>query len=435
MSITSKATHASSISYMDLYARWEASNWSAVDIDFSRDRDDWLRMDELQRDAILWLCSLFYTGEDQVTDDLGPFAGALEREEQLYVLTTQQVDEARHSVFFHRFFSEVVGQTGDLTQTLQRARLQARRNTAFATVFDHLDQVTGRLRRRQTPRALAAAVTNYHLIVEATIAQQGQALLVEHMCKDRLPGLRAGLTRVEQDERRHIAFGLKVLDDLLKEHPVQARAGIYDTLSVLGPHLAGLIYPPRPEYLQVFGIDRRDVLAAGFRSLTTKLSSVGLPASEIPSWVIPLPLNDPSEIADHILELEHRGVIATPYPSADVAPEAFDEQALELLAGAIARSTAPRRPLRLQVHMRDHHRDFAFVIAPGNDPAPIAVTAATDVRLSATATDFVALARGNGGVPTSLRVTGSAAGVLALPKLFPAASVALRGRLRHALRR
>ena len=57
---------------------------------------------------------MFFHGEDAVADDLAPFIDAAPLEEQKYFLATQQVDEARHSVFFHRFMHEVV-ERGDGT--------------------------------------------------------------------------------------------------------------------------------------------------------------------------------------------------------------------------------------------------------------------------------------------------------------------------------
>ena len=47
---------------------------------------------------------MFFFGEDSVTDNLSPYIDAAPKEEQKYFLATQQVDEARHAVFFHRFF-------------------------------------------------------------------------------------------------------------------------------------------------------------------------------------------------------------------------------------------------------------------------------------------------------------------------------------------
>ena len=99
-----------SISYADLYARWESGNWRATEIDFTQDAIDWHeKLTDDQRRAALWLYTLFFHGEDSVTDNLSPYIDAAPLEEQKYFLTTQQVDEARHAVFFKRFMHEVVG--------------------------------------------------------------------------------------------------------------------------------------------------------------------------------------------------------------------------------------------------------------------------------------------------------------------------------------
>src|SRR5437763_10380373 len=99
------------ISYQDLYARWEKGNWSATELDFSQDAEDWREhMSPEQRQAALWLFVLFFHGEDSVADNLSPYIDAAPLEEQKYFLATQLVDEARHAVFFKRFIDEVVGQ-------------------------------------------------------------------------------------------------------------------------------------------------------------------------------------------------------------------------------------------------------------------------------------------------------------------------------------
>ena len=69
----------------------------------------WEALSEIQRKSALWTYSMFFYGEDSVTDNLSPYIDAAPKEEQKYFLATQQVDEARHSVFFHRFFKEVIG--------------------------------------------------------------------------------------------------------------------------------------------------------------------------------------------------------------------------------------------------------------------------------------------------------------------------------------
>ena len=104
---------ADAVSYDDLYARWERGNWRATEIDLTRDRVDWeQRLTPEQRRSALWLYALFFHGEDSVTDNLSPYIDAAPREEQKYFLATQQVDEARHAVFFARFMHEVCGVGG-----------------------------------------------------------------------------------------------------------------------------------------------------------------------------------------------------------------------------------------------------------------------------------------------------------------------------------
>src|ERR671937_1872084 len=102
------------ISYTDLYKRWERGNWRASEIDFAGDRVDWqAKFSDLERRAALWNYAMFFHGEDSVASTLSPYIDAAPREEQKYFLTTQQVDEARHAVFFSRFMHEVCGIGGD----------------------------------------------------------------------------------------------------------------------------------------------------------------------------------------------------------------------------------------------------------------------------------------------------------------------------------
>src|SRR3954453_20801582 len=103
---------ADQITYDDLYRRWEEGNWKSTEIDFSEDRKGWEALSEIQRKSALWTYSMFFYGEDSVTDNLSPYIDAAPKEEQKYFLATQQVDEARHTVFFARFFDEVMGGPG-----------------------------------------------------------------------------------------------------------------------------------------------------------------------------------------------------------------------------------------------------------------------------------------------------------------------------------
>src|SRR3954451_11549715 len=185
------------VTYEDLYARWERGNWRAMEIDFSEDRRQWHEVfSEHERRAALWNYAMFFVGEDAVTDDLSPFIDAAPREEQKYFLTTQQADEARHAVFFHRFMHEVVGQgDGTVASALEATRPEL--TWGFVKTFEMLDRVTGELRRDRSRAALARAVAMYHVVVEATLAQPGQHFITAYLdARELLPGFRAGMPNV-----------------------------------------------------------------------------------------------------------------------------------------------------------------------------------------------------------------------------------------------
>ena len=136
------ASPLDNISYQDLYARWERGNWRATEIDFSVDREQWQsQFSDLEREAALWNYSLFFWGEDAVADGLSPYIDAAPLEEQKYFLATQQVDEARHAVFFKRFMEEVVGIGGTTGEALDAIKPQL--TWGFMKVFDRLETHVG----------------------------------------------------------------------------------------------------------------------------------------------------------------------------------------------------------------------------------------------------------------------------------------------------
>src|SRR5690349_10669812 len=203
------------VGYEDLYARWERGHWRATELDFSEDRRQWHEVfSDHERRAALWNYAMFFHGEDAVADDLAPFIAAAPREEQKYFLATQQVDEARHAVFFKRFMHEAVG-LGDGTVAGGLAAVEPELTWGFRKTFALLDEVTDHLRRDRSRTALARAVTMYHVVVEALLAQPGQHFISDYLQRrDLLPAFREGMHKVAHDEQRHIGFGVKLLHDL-----------------------------------------------------------------------------------------------------------------------------------------------------------------------------------------------------------------------------
>src|ERR1700754_191779 len=248
------AVAADRISYEDLYERWEKGNWRATEYDFAQDRVDWHeRFSDIQRRAALWNYAMFLHGEDSVADNLSPYIDAAPREEQKYFLATQQVDEARHAVFFKRFMHEVAG-VGDGTMA----------------------------------GGLAAASALSHRIVEATLAQSGQHFITGYLeRRDALPGFYGGMRNVEFDEQRHIGFGVKLLYDLQREDP-ECRDAVEELLREVLPWALAVFVPPGwdERYATAFGFELLDIYEMGIASLESKLRAAGMPLDEMR---LPLP--------------------------------------------------------------------------------------------------------------------------------------------------
>src|SRR5437660_5889575 len=135
------------ITNSDLDARWERGNWRATELDFTEDARQWREdFTDFEREAALWNYCLFFWGEDAVADNLSPFIDAAPLEEQKYFLTTQQVDEARHAVFFKRFMHEVCG-IGDGSMASGLSAIKPQLTVGFRKIFERLDTMAEELRK------------------------------------------------------------------------------------------------------------------------------------------------------------------------------------------------------------------------------------------------------------------------------------------------
>src|SRR5438132_3864381 len=273
------------ISYSDLYTRWERGNWRATELDFTEDARQWREeFTEFERRAAMWNYCLFFWGEDAVADKLSPYIDAAPLEEQKYFLATQQVDEARHAVFFKRFMHEVCGVgEGSMASGLQAIKPQL--TVGFRRIFDRLDTMADELRADRSRCKLAAAVALYHILIEASLAQPGQHFICSYLEeREQLPAFREGMENIAADEQRHIGFGVKLLSDLAREDPVGVPAAVAGLLRETTRYTSQVLMPPGwdERYITVFNATFDTVGVEGLTSLTTKMRSAGMPIESLP---------------------------------------------------------------------------------------------------------------------------------------------------------
>ena len=232
----------------------------------------------------MWNYCLFFWGEDAVADNLSPYIDAAPLEEQKYFLTTQQVDEARHAVFFKRFMQEVCD-VGDGSMASGLAAIKPQLTVGFRKIFDRLDLMADELRADHSPAKLAAAITLYHVVIEASLAQPGQHFICSYLEeRDQLPAFREGMENIAADEQRHIGFGVKILSDLNREDPVRVPKAVAKILREVTRYTQQVLMPPDwdERYVTVFNSTFDSVGVEGLMSMTTKLRSAGMPIDSLP---------------------------------------------------------------------------------------------------------------------------------------------------------
>jgi ribonucleoside-diphosphate reductase beta chain len=279
-------------SFADFYHRWEHQQWQATEIDLTQDARDWAEIPAVVRDQLQGTMAGFYQGEESVTRNLAPLLLAAVTVPQEVFLSTQIIDEARHLVFFERYFKEVIGMHGDAQAHLELFRpdySQWYANLFFSEDLG-LDGRADRLRQNPDDRGLyAETVTLYHLVLESGLALLGQRFLLD-LCRGlgKLPGFYEGFMAVTRDESRHVGGGVRILRELRENDPAigdRILGVMYDSL----PHVVRLIHPPDEDYdMELINYIPEDYLQAPQEShryslnhVLKRLSAVGLPSDEV----------------------------------------------------------------------------------------------------------------------------------------------------------
>ena len=269
--------------YEQLYALWERQNWRAHELDFSKDREQWLVSPaEAQRHTAFSIGS-FYVGEERVTADLAPFLLAAPSGEVEAFLATQLVDEMRHAVFFDRWASEVMGlESGSFRERLHE--IEDRMLGPWHFLFDDsLREIANRIKDQPDDLELfVEGIVTYHMVTEGVLAMPGQRIMIEYTADhDLYPGFNEGFRLVEQDEHRHIAFGVRFLKDVCDERP-EMKQVILRRLTELLPQAAEVFCPPEeddPSDFVSYGHHSSQIYGFAYQALKRRMAAIGI---EIP---------------------------------------------------------------------------------------------------------------------------------------------------------
>jgi ribonucleoside-diphosphate reductase beta chain len=271
------------MSYEQLYALWERQNWRAHELDFSVDREHWLVSPAESQQHTAFSIGSFYVGEERVTADLAPFLLAAPSGEVEAFLATQLVDEMRHAVFFDRWASEVMGlESGSFRARLHE--IEDRMLGPWHFLFDDsLREIANRIKDRPHDLELfVEGIVTYHMVTEGVLAMPGQRIMIEYTAEHGLyPGFNQGFRLVEQDEHRHIAFGVRFLKEVCDERP-EMKEVILRRLTELLPTAAEVFAPPEaddPSDFFSYGYHSSQTYGFAYQALKRRMAAIGI---EIP---------------------------------------------------------------------------------------------------------------------------------------------------------
>jgi ribonucleoside-diphosphate reductase beta chain len=264
-----------------LYELWERQHWASHEIDFGADKEQWDNLNDEERDYFTWGLAAFFIGEERVTTQFSGLVMAYEDESEEAFLTTQQVDEARHTQFFDRFYREVIG-VDDPNWEQRLARVREDLNDSFVKLFDEA-LVEANQRLAADPKNMDAKVdfvSTYHMVIEGTLALTGQYMITDYLEKnDLLPGFVEGFKKVARDEHRHVAYGTWFLKEKCggDEH----NAGLLRSrLHELLPVASGVLVPKGvedPTDWEMLGYTSEEINTFAFNALTRRLKAIGVP--------------------------------------------------------------------------------------------------------------------------------------------------------------
>ncbi len=191
----------------------ESLQWDETDIDYSADREAWPQLTNAENAKVLGLIAGFVIAETSVSGQLVSYQVAASDDSMEAAFRAQARDEARHARFFDLVSAEVAGVPG-ANPAARRDALRAHVSTEFVDLFEERLPATAQ-RLAEDHEGLTAAVGLYHMVIEGVVLLAGQHAMLDALegLSVGLPGLRKGMELVLRDERWHIGFGSRIVQN------------------------------------------------------------------------------------------------------------------------------------------------------------------------------------------------------------------------------
>ncbi|WP_251552042.1 ribonucleotide-diphosphate reductase subunit beta [Neobacillus muris] len=259
---------------LDLYKKYEQLRWNVQELDFTQDRIDWNeKLTEDQRKSFLSIATGFHHGERQVAVDVIPIISAVPADEHKIFLASHLEDEARHTVFFDRFYREAIGiEAENMMETLDKSFDFM--SETFIGSFGFLAYLVDQIRLNPDDRKLlVSALTNYQMWIEGVLALSVMKITLS-FCKENnvLPAFHKGFIATTRDESRHVQFGMKLLSELIHDDPSLVPV-VYDTVNTMlamsNTYTQAIDYSP-------LGLERDTIRTTMIRNLQKKFHMIGL---------------------------------------------------------------------------------------------------------------------------------------------------------------
>ncbi len=235
-------------SYMDLYRKSVKQAWNPDELDFSRDREEWQGLSSEAKRRRAWSMRLFFDGEERVASLLAPFVWAAPNKEVEAFAATQLTDEVRHTVFFERYWREVVGTSArSLNDLVDEVAIKRAENEGYNYFFYQWlpEQAQWLASHPGDLNAAAKFSTVYHLVVEGALFLTGMRYQLEGARRwGRTWGFYKGFTATTRDESRHVLFGVRFLQDLVRQDPARFIPIIQSAVQESLPMISKTMEPP-----------------------------------------------------------------------------------------------------------------------------------------------------------------------------------------------